>query len=319
MFDQPVRYGGVEFNSVEQLGEGKRRGTILEEFDFGRSQGVGYTEKRAQDDGLDASDVYMGSRVVNIVGVTYGSTPGDLHDQLQRVRSVLTPTIAYGFSKPDYGYIPLEFSLPTENDTDFPGGWRRLEFRARPVGQPQFSLRRDAGSENGVPNNGSFGAGILWRATLECKDPRMYLRPDIWVPADPDTTTLPDSGTLKNRGDYPAPLDILLVMPAATTATSKVVIQAGDANMTILLGKAGPPVESFPAGTVVRYSGELKVLTVQTPGAPGTDVLRMDLLSFQNDTTHPKVPPGSSGYAVTRTAIAAFAHGSRFMYSESYA
>ena len=33
----------------------ERRGCMLEEFDYGAAKGVGYTEKRSQDDGLDAS------------------------------------------------------------------------------------------------------------------------------------------------------------------------------------------------------------------------------------------------------------------------
>jgi hypothetical protein len=70
------------------------------------------------------------------------------------------------------------------------------------------------------------------------------------------------------------------------------------------------------ANAVVRYSGQLKVLTVQTTGI---DTLRMDLLTLGTSQTHPKVPPGSSTYNVIVTGAVVFAVGTRLMYSESFA
>ena len=120
MFESPVLYNGFNFNDVDlNVSNGIRRGSVLEVFDYSRSQGVGYTEKRAQDDGLDASDVYMGPRYINLAGTLYGEDEPDLHDLLQDLRTCLTPTSAYAFDKWDYGYIPLEFALPTK-DSRFP-------------------------------------------------------------------------------------------------------------------------------------------------------------------------------------------------------
>jgi hypothetical protein len=306
MLDAPVRYNGVELNTVTELGNGIRRGCLLEEFDYGRSQGVGYTEKRAQDDGLDASDVYLGARYINLTGTIYGQDMADLFDQLQVVRAALTPTIAYQNDVPDRGYIPLEFSLPT-NDSAFPSGAKDLEFRARPVGQPQFTVRRDTGGfSNGSNQEG--GGALMWRATLECKDPRMYLRPDTWV-----TFTAPATGVaIVNRGDYPAPLDILMAV-TSSGPSSYVEIDVGGSNMTIKL----PNLDN----SVVRYSSELKVLTVQTP-SDLTDVLRRDLLDFRNDTTHPFVPPqDGQTFTIRRygSELPVLGTGTRLMFSEAFA
>jgi hypothetical protein len=309
MLDAPVRYNGVELNTIEELGNGLRRGCLIEEFDYGRAQGVGYTEKRAQDDGLDAADVYLGARYINLTGTIYGETMADLFDILQVVRAALTPTVAYMNDVPDRGYIPLEFSLPT-NDTAFaPQMTKPLEFRARPVGQPQFTVRRDTGAF-ALGSQQEKGGALMWRATLECKDPRMYVRPDKWYPFTGPVTGAP----INNRGDYPAPVDILLAIGATTAANTKLEIDIGGSNMTILL-------PSLNSGSVVRYSSELKVLTLQTP-SDLTDVLRRDLLQFRNDTTHPLVPPRDGEvYNVRRygTILPTLAAGTRLMFSEAFA
>lgn len=313
MLDAPIEYNGIELNTIEEMGNGVRRGCLIEEFDYGRSQGMGYTEKRSQDDGLDASDVYMGARYISLTGTVFGNTIGDLFDRLQSIRTALTPTIAYDVDQPDYGYIPLTFSLPT-NDTAFPTGTpdvfvKPLEFRCRPVGQPQFSIRRDMGAFAGGgmqpgSNAGEKGGAVNWRATLECKDPRMYVRPDVWLPFTGNVTGAP----IINRGDYPAPLDVLLGV-TSSAAGSKVEIDVGGSNMVIALGAL--------TNAVVRYSGELKVLTVQTTGI---DTLRMDMLSFNNDTTHPKVSPRDGEiYNIRLVGAVTLAAGTRLMYSESFA
>jgi hypothetical protein len=307
MLDAPVTYNGADLNTIEMVGNGVRRGCLLEEFDYGRSQGMGYTEKRSQDDGLDASDVFMGARYINLTGTVYGEDPGDTFDRLQGIRSALTPTIAFDVGQPDYGYIPLQFSMPT-NDPLF-GGAKELEFRARPVGQPQFTIRRDTGAlagggMQGDSNLGEKGGALTWRATLECKDPRMYVRPDIWLPFTGAKTGQP----IQNRGDYPAPLDVLLGV-TSSGAASGLAFDVGGATLTIMLPSL--------TNAVVRYSGQLKVLTVDTGGI---DTLRMDLMSLGTNQQHPKVPPGTSTYNIrilgTGLVLAA---GTRLMYSESFA
>ena len=287
MLDAPVQYNGVDLNTVTDLGNGIRSGCLIEEFDFGQSQGVGYTEKRSQDDGMDVSDVYMGPRTIRLTGTVYGGTIAELFDKLQDIRTVLTPTVALAFDLPDHGFIPLTFSLPTM-DSQFESAAgdgtapyvKELEFRCRPVGQPQFTVRRDTGAFNG--EGSGRGGAVTWRATLLCADPRMYVRPDIWVPFTGPQTGLP----LVNRGDYPAPVDILLGITSAA-ANARVEIDIGGSNLSILFATA------ISAPATVRYSGTLKVLTLQPSGA-STDTLRMDMLAFRNNTTHPKVPPGTS-------------------------
>lgn len=311
MLDAPIQYNGVDLNTVIDLGNGLRKGCLIEEFDYGQSQGMGYTEKRSQDDGLDVSDVYMGARTIRLTGTAYGGTIAELFDLLQNIRTIFTPTVSFATDQPDHGFIPLTFSIPTM-DAQFPSAAgdgtapyvRSLEFRARPVGQPQFAIRRDTGSFNG--EGSGRGGAVTWHATLLCADPRMYVRPDIWVPFTGPITGQP----ITNRGDYPAPVDILLGI-TSSAAGSSIQIDIGGSNLTITLGAL--------TNAVVRYSGTLKILTLQLSGAT-TDTLRMDMLAFRNNTTHPKVLalPGQVWNARLYGTMV-LASGTRLMYSESFA
>jgi len=127
--------------------------------------------------------------------------------------------------------------------------------------------------------------------------------PRLRLPGQETALDGTDSGTFANRGDYPAPLNLLLVA------------SAGAARNYHFVGAGTDMFIDIPAATVaqvLRYDGYLHVLTVETNGV---EVLRMDLLRFQNETTHPVVQPGSSGWTGTGSAIAT---GSRLFWAEAY-
>jgi hypothetical protein len=320
MFESPVRYNGFSLNDGAPLvgSTGVRRGCVLEVFDYSRAQGVGYTEKRAQDDGLDATDVYMGPRYITLAGTLYGTDEADLQDLLQGLRRALTPTTAYAFDPWDSGYIPLEFSLPTTDGrfalrTD-PASTtireRLVEYRARPTGQPSFQLRRDAGAQPGAHGESFGGMAVQWQGQLECKDPRMYVRPDKWV----NFTTPQTALSVVNRGDYPSPLDILLITNSSP-AGSYVEVDSGGSTIRLKVG-------GLAADTIVRYSGELKVLTIDNAAGGEADVLRMDLFVLLASRNHPQVAPDTNAINIRfgpSGGTPTLKTGSRLMFSESFA
>lgn len=293
-----VFYRGLDLNSVDTEVGGKKHGILLEEVNYAVAPGVGFREKRAQDDGYDASDVFLGMRAIRLVGTVYGSDMGDLWDQLQLLRSALTPSAAYLEAPLQDGYLPFQFYEPTNVLSDFPDGFRQLQMLARPVSQPDFTVRRDTGAFGKQDK----GQAISFQSALESKDPRIYVWPGI---VNPFSAT--ESGTLKNRGDYPAPLNVTFRVPGSSPA-GNVLIEAGGQRMRIT-------VEDATVQQIFRYSGELKLLTVETSSV---EVLRMDLLSFLSNTTHPKIPSGNSVYTVTVTALTGITAGSLF-YSEAFA
>ena len=305
--DQPISYRGYALNTVEiQSGDGKRRGCLVEEADFGTVLGVGYTEKRAQGDGNDSSDVYLSARQVHLRGFIYGETRADAFDRLQDLVSALSPTGAYAASPSQKGYLPLTFDTPTQNFEDFLDGWRQLQVYARPRAQPTFRIRRDTGAGG----NHLKGGAIEWAADLECKDPRIYLRAPVWTYFNGS-----ESGRLPNRGDYPAPVDILIDIAAGAAAGGSIRFQIGMADLTIT-------VPSSANHRILRYSASLGgILTLEENAV---EALRMDLLTLDSNANRPVVRPGGDDYIITKTGTYTITGnsidtGSRLMHNEAFA
>jgi hypothetical protein len=113
------------------------------------------------------------------------------------------------------------------------------------------------------------------------------------------------AGDLVNRGDYHAHLNALFQVGAGA---GTIVVSAGGSTFTI----------TVPASTgtrIIRYKGEDKLLTVTESDA---EDLRLSLLTFAGQATHPLVSGGSSPYSVTFTGVTLEA-GSHMWFWESFA
>lgn len=294
-----VMYRGLNLNGAAQLEQGERLyGSLLQSVQMGNVPGVGWVEKRSLGDGNDASDVYLGARRVFLSGHLYGRSRAEMFDFQQVLVTALSPTAAYEENKADFGYNPLYYSVPTKDtafDEDANGDRLRILYvNTRPLATPTVDINRDA---SGGQDN--LGSGIAWSSVLEAKDPRVYVFPDREVNLDGS-----DSGDFVNRGDYPAPLNFLLVVPPGS-AGGTFHFEGAQTNMDIEILAAA-------ARQVYRYDGYLHVLTVDTNGL---EVLRMDLLKFVNETTHPVVLAGSSPWTATGPALET---GSRLFWAEAY-
>lgn len=305
---RPVYYRGIDLNDADvstlAATRGKLRGISLEAVSYGAVKGVGYKEKRAQGDGYDASDVYLGLRTIQMRGTIYGDTRAEAFDRLQELRAAFTPSGAYLESPYEYGYLDLQFDEPTENLAEFTNGYRSCFIKARPVAQPEWSLTKgsDGGEEYG-------GLSIPFSVELEAIDPRVYIQGGVVIPL---TGGLSGAGNTTNRGDYPAPLNILLNVRAAAVAGS-FTLNASGSTLTIT-------IPNSTSDQTFRLSGEKKVLTVTENGV---ESLRMDLLTFGTDSTWPLVMPGSQGYSWSTTNLIAGDLGtgndSRIWYWEAFA
>jgi hypothetical protein len=295
---RPVVYRAFDLNSAGQLAPGERlSGCLLDSIRMGNVPGIGWTEKRALGDGMDASDIFLGARRVFMSGYIYGRSRAEAFDLQQNMLTALSPTAAYNSNPSEFGYNPLSYFIPT-NDSDFDPGSDGVRVRpvyvnVRPLATPTVDVVRDASSGQDVK-----GTGLPWTSVLEAKDPRVYVAPDKTFNLDGS-----DSGTFNNRGDYPAPLNIILVANAGTTGSYH--FNGGGSEMVITI--QGSTVQG-----IYRYDGYLRILTLQTNAL---DVLRMDLLSFNNSTTHPIVMPGTSTWTGTGPALAT---GSRLFYAEAF-
>ena len=297
-----VVYRGFNLNGVTQIAAQERMyGSAIESVRMGNVQGIGWTEKRSLGDGNDASDVYLGARRVQLTGHIYGRTRAELFDFQQDLVTVLSPTSSYMSNPAEFGYNPMYYAVPTE-DTAYAADTngdrlRTLYMNLRPLATPAVDILRDA-----IGGQDDLGTGISWASTLEAKDPRIYVFPDkeVNIYAFSGVTS---SGTFHNRGDYPAPLNMMLVVPAFTPAAFH--FTGGGSSMYI-------DVPTSSVQQAYRYDGYLRVLTVETNGV---EVLRMDQLRFVNETTHPMIQPGHSAWSFEGPALAP---GSRMFWSEAY-
>lgn len=294
---RPVAYRGLNLNDAT-FANAPTLGIALESVGWPGVQGVGYTEKRSQADGFDASDVYLGLRRLLVHGTVYGRSRAELFDKVQQLREACSPTAAFTDEPGSYGYLPLTYDEPTLEVADFTNGFKPLQVFVRPVQTPALQIVRD--SIGGVPDR---GGAIAFDIGFEAKDPRIYVRPE----ATTNLTGTTASGNLRNRGDYPAPLNGLFVIPAANPA-GLITVNVGGSQMQIT-------VPDSAAQQTIRYDGTAKILTVEENGL---EVLRMDLLKFLANTTYPLVPPGLSAWSWSSTA-GAVGTGSRLWFWESFA
>lgn len=295
-----VIYRNYSLNQLTKDANGRFYGCETKRVEYPGVTGVGYAEKRSLADGYDASDVYLDRRIIDLRGLLYGRTRGELFDKVQDFTRVMTPTAAYNESPGDKGFLPLDFYVPTTLTDLHPEGYIHKAIFVRPQRQPGFIFNDDTtGGEDGMP------LAIPWECVVWAKDPTVYgFSPNNYPISD---TVSSGSGTFLNKGDLPAPLNLLLVI-AANSPAGPFHLIAGGADMTIT-------VPTATAQQIIRYSSREKVLTREVNSEV---TLRMDLLAFNALTTHPLIPVGSSPFSWTATPTN-FDEGGRLWFWDSWA
>jgi len=293
-----IGYRGFAANTLTKDANNALYGCEIKKVDYPGVQGVGYDEKRAQADGFDASDVYLGKRLIGLTMAVYGRTRGECWDYLQQAINAFTPTAAYDESPGDKGYLPFDYYVPTANLTDFPDGYIHRQVFARPVRGP--TLQFDSDTHGGLDTQ---PLSIPFTVLLEAKDPRVY----AYIPTTWDLYSPSPSKTLVNLGDYPTPLNILLEVGAGVGGSFHFVGAGTD--MVI-------EVDTQSYTQTIRYSAVLKVLSVEVQNV---ETLRMDLLTFKQQKTHPLVPVGSSAFNYSLNGGLVLLDGSRFWHWDAWA
>lgn len=286
---EDAAYRGFQLNDAVIV-NGKLVGCQLSSVLWAGVRGVGYTEKRAQDDGLDAADVFLGARHLRLTGSLYGATRADLFDRKQDLLTAFTPTLAYLDEPDDRGYVPLTFREPTANLIDFASGFKDLQVYMRPLAQPDLTINRDA-----IGGIAARGGGLQWSVDLEARDPRRYLQ----VPQEMALTTTGDT-FMPNRGDYPAPLIFDLAFAS---------VGSGDPDYGTkvfhFIGLNSEITITCPAlvDTVARYIFDVRDnLLYETKD--GVTTLRMDLVTIAAEDL-PRVPPtgGRALWSLTKGGV----------------
>jgi len=141
-------------------------GCVLDSADYSDVDVTQFIEKRSQQDGMDAGDVFLGTRRLRVGGTVYGLNRADLYDRLWALRAALSPVLSQREEPMDRGYRPMYFSVPT-NDPDYSGegGIIQLQIKAMPRAFSASFMRDVNGGED------EDALAIPWQATFVCKDP----------------------------------------------------------------------------------------------------------------------------------------------------
>lgn len=273
-------------------------GCLMDSVDFSDVDVVQFTEKRSQQDGMEAGVPFLGTRRIRMTGTLYNVNRAALYDDLMTLRAIMSPVLAYRTSLLDYGYLPLTFSIPTLRTlaAEYPSGFIDLRVLAMPRGFPHTVNKDMQGGDS------DDSLAIPWQATFICKDPTIQ---GAVYQSYALTAASPVVGNFNNRGNYLCPLNMLI---ATGTAAGTIVVSAGDSLFTI----------TVPASTgsrVLRFKGEDKVFTVEENSV---EVPRMDLLTFSGDTTWPLISTGSTAYSVAFNTVT-HTTGSLMWFYERYA
>ncbi len=298
-----ISYRGYVLNDPDLafdtgVGRGKgAQGSVVDSFDISDVDIVQFMEKRALEDGMDAGDVFQGSRRVRMTGTLYGKTRPLFYDELRNFMAATAAVLAQRDEPANKGYVPLYWTIPT-NDTAFTAdGFIIPQFVYALPRVRHVAIDRDNQGEGINPNS---GLAATWSGTWLMKDPAIYGVTPVNVALTADA-----SGTWTNRGDYISRLNFLIVVGAAA---GSIVISAGDATFTIT-------VPASSGNRTFRYNGKEKLLTMEENSV---ESIRMDLLGLDSEGAHPTIPPGDSVYDVNYISVSPTSDSHMWFY-EAYA
>lgn len=298
-----VRYRGFNLNTIQRDSvTGDLVGKEIQRISYHGVQGVGYSEKKAMADGHDVGDVFLDKRLIAIEGVLYGRTRAECFDHMRELVDWFTPTDAFESNRSNKGYQPFDFYLPTRKTgpTDYPSGLIHQMMLARPTAQPKIEFASDV---HGGPSDQALA--LKYSVVLDCKQPYIFNYEYTTISV---AGAAAGSGTVRNRGNRPAPWEMRLIIPPRFNGTS-------NGNFIIAPGFGTRVTFTIPSSDKqldMRYDSYHKVVSVNGG-------LRMDLLSFSSGFDHGQVASGNTGYAWRRTGTKTLMPGSYIRFRDTFA
>jgi hypothetical protein len=196
-FDRPISYNGWTASLTRPAGGGPASGYLFDSVQPSKVDAVGYLDKRAIQDGLDANDIYLGGREFAAIVFAYGSTWGDFWDKTQDLLAAFSPTLALAADTANAGFLAFDFIQPTADIATWPTSTYPygipMRYYLRPSSPPLFVLKRDE-----VGGDETQGLAHRFDLNLLARDPRKYLQSETSY----TITTSTQTGTY--RGDYPS-------------------------------------------------------------------------------------------------------------------
>lgn len=296
-----VNYRGFALNTIQFDAETRDMvGCEVTRVQYGHVLGVGYDEKRALGEGRDASDVWLDQRLISLQGNVYGRTRPEAMDRFDALAAALSPTDAYGEDPSNKGFLPLDFYTPTLLTSEWPTGVIHRMMLVRPMATPGALFASD---NHGGEDNQALA--IPWDAQLHAKDPRIL---NVAYTTTPLNGAMNGGGTVRNRGNRPAVVEVNLVIPDQVNT-------GGPGQFKLHIAGAASIIISLPRSSAqhtIRYDTGAKVLAYD-------DDLRMDFLTFGAGPPHGQLSEGSHSYTWEVTGTKQLLAGSYFRFRDTWA
>lgn len=144
----------------------------------------------------DGSEIYRPKkqrRIIRIEGAVKAPTAGELFDKAEALAAAFDPVNAYLAdldSTSDVGFLPLTFSRPTADTTNYATGLKLLQYYARPLAIPITRITK------------KDGKAARFAVLMECADPRAYAR-SASTASRTDSGALTLDNTLASYSSYP--------------------------------------------------------------------------------------------------------------------
>lgn len=238
-----------------------QHGYALERVNISPVEAVGYADKRALQDGVDAADVFLGARALRIEAGVYGSTRGEAFDRLAAFTAAFHPTNAFIADPDEKGFLGFDFFRPTANISQWPvstypdGIPQRIYVRAKNPPTYEFVRQKTGGQDD-------LGMAIKVAVDLWARDPRVYAQESQSVNIGTSTTALP------YRGDYPTYPIVTIPLSAAGSSTATIVISGGSVKLNLSGLSAGTYTVDYATREIRKVSDnslQMAVLSTTFP------------------------------------------------------
>jgi len=281
---------------------GPRSGYKVMAASIGASSAVGYTDKRAVDDGLDVGDAYFQGRQVDISCAVFGSTLADFHSKVQALADVMRINPRYYDAS--YGFRELKFSQATIDTSNYSTGTANLRIILRPMAIPNITYDQSASIDQSISTSTSRGFSSTVTLSFLSKEPYRYRQDERQISASVASVSATTSTTsLPNIGSVPITPLIEIIHPSTTTAALTI------GSLTIVLDSKTLVLNSldFSAKTTtneVRWFIDFDAHAVYrgvrtTDGGPYIQTLRQDAIDTVYYSFGVIVPPADGTPVLT--------------------
>lgn len=153
-------------------------------------------EKRAEADGMDVGTPFLGGRRIRIAGTVYGKTRALAYDIMWQLRAVMSPVLASREIPGDKGYLPMYFTVPTNDIANFPTGLISMRALVMP------KVFRAPITRDSHGGRSTHAMSMVWTSTMVMRDP-------LFEGADPQDIDFADSVVL--TGGTAATSDLITI------------------------------------------------------------------------------------------------------------